>query len=177
MRIAILRRSWSFDVHPTSLPLDQLLGECREIRTRRSGPGGQHRNKVETAVVLTHQGSGISAEASERRSQDANRKVALERLRRRLALKIRGRFSGTPSARWQSRASGRRLSVSETHLDFAPLLAEALDALTALNWDVGATAEALEVSPSQLTKFIARDAEAFVLLNSERQQRGLRPLR
>ena len=49
-----------------------------------SGPGGQHRNKVETGVRLTHRSSGISVTATERRSQQANREMAYERLATRL---------------------------------------------------------------------------------------------
>ncbi|MFN5707736.1 MAG: peptide chain release factor family protein, partial [Planctomycetota bacterium] len=61
--------------HPASLPEEKLLADCDVVRTRRGGPGGQHRNKVETAVVITHRPSGVSAEANERRSQAENRKV------------------------------------------------------------------------------------------------------
>jgi protein subunit release factor B len=48
------------------------------------GPGGQHRNKVETGVRLTHRPSGISVIATERRSQHANREMAYERMAARL---------------------------------------------------------------------------------------------
>jgi hypothetical protein len=49
-----------------------------------SGPGGQHRNKVETGVRLTHRPSGLTVTATERRSQHANREAAFARLQARL---------------------------------------------------------------------------------------------
>ena len=49
-----------------------------------SGPGGQHRNKVETGVRLHHRPSGLTVTAVERRSQHANREAAFERLAERL---------------------------------------------------------------------------------------------
>ena len=75
--------------HPSALEPQSLLRDCSERRTRRSGPGGQHRNKVETAVVLRHEPTGIDAEGNERRSQAENRQVALFRLRVRLAVEFR----------------------------------------------------------------------------------------
>ena len=51
---------------------------------RSSGPGGQRKNKTETAVRLKHLPSGITVVATEHRSQAQNRKLAFERLRDRL---------------------------------------------------------------------------------------------
>lgn len=51
--------------------------------TRGSGPGGQHRNKVETTVVLTHVPSGVSVRC-DGRSQWQNRQDARAELVRRM---------------------------------------------------------------------------------------------
>jgi peptide chain release factor len=61
-------------------------GELKIECYRSSGPGGQRKNKKETAVRLTHMPTGISAVATESRSQAQNKRIALHRLQERLVL-------------------------------------------------------------------------------------------
>lgn len=68
-----------------ALPDPGLLAECDESFFTGGGPGGQHRNKTESAVRLSHRPTGVTVTATERRSQAQNRGAALERLRERLA--------------------------------------------------------------------------------------------
>jgi protein subunit release factor A len=68
-----------------ALPEAALLAECVEEFFVASGPGGQHRNKTESGVRLTHRPTGVTVSATERRSQSQNRGAALARLRERLA--------------------------------------------------------------------------------------------
>jgi len=61
-----------------------LLATCEETFFVGGGPGGQHRNKTESAVRLVHRATGVTVTATERRSQHQNRAAALTRLRERL---------------------------------------------------------------------------------------------
>jgi len=64
---------------------------------RSSGPGGQRKNKKETAVRLRHLPSGITVIATEHRSQARNLELALERLRERLQKLSRPRRRRIPT--------------------------------------------------------------------------------
>jgi hypothetical protein len=172
----------SLTLHPACLPIDQLLAECEVRRQRRSGPGGQHRNKVETAVVLVHMPTGVRAEASERRSQDLNHQMAVQRLRVKLAIAVRSSDAATPprmppSELWQSRLKGSQISVSASHADFPALLAEALDILLACQFDMQTAAASLGCSASQLLRLLKLEHEALQQVNQQRVAVNLRPLR
>lgn len=169
-------------MHPACSPAEDLLKECDMRTGRRGGPGGQHRNKVETAVILTHRPSGISAEANERRSQADNRRVALFRLRLNLACQWRSQPPNNspalqPTELWQSRSRNGRIAVSESHHDFPAIMAEVLDRLALDEFELSTTAEFFGVSTSQLVKLLRACPEALAQVNLEREKLGLRKLR
>ncbi len=165
-------------VHPAALDPAALLAACDVRFTRRSGPGGQNRNKVETAVILTHRPTGITAEASEQRTQGENRKAALFRLRLILTLNVRCAvvLSSQPSVLWRSRCRAGKIQISPSHLDFPALLSEALDRVFGCAFELKDAAVALGCTSSQLIKFLKNEPRAFLLVNQGRQERGLHPL-
>lgn len=166
--------------HPASEPIESFLRSCTMTRLRRSGPGGQRRNKVETAVRLTHVPTGLTAEASEARSPERNRHRAIFRLRLKLALAHRCPIkiaAYTPSPALRRHTFGTRLRIAVEHDDLPTILAEVLDVLGALDHDQVRTAELLRISPTQLVKLLAMEPQALEQLNQSRRARGLRPLR
>jgi hypothetical protein len=161
-------------MHPAALTLADLLKQVTETRTKRSGPGGQHRNKTETAVVLVHRPTGISAEGSERRSQAENRQVALKRLRLKLAIEHREPASSSgPSELWLFRTRGRQLVISASHDDYPAMLAEALDRLRGTGWQISPAARELGVSTSQLIGLFKKAPAAWMAVNKHRLAIGL----
>jgi hypothetical protein len=165
--------------HPTALDPSELLAQCEVRRVRRSGPGGQRRNKVETGIVLRHGPTEIEVEASERRSQEQNRTVALRRLRIRLALTVRIACAAEdePGALWRSRCRNSRISVNPDHADFPTLLAEALDFVQGCEWDTSQAAGRLGCTHTQLVRFLSVESKAMSSVNAERVARGMRRLK
>ena len=164
--------------HPAAHDDARLLADSDMKFLRRSGPGGQNRNKVETAVVLYHRPSGLIAEANERRSQSENRREALRRLRFALALEVRRPVDPLepPSPLWRSRCKNGRIALNPDHEDVPFLLAEALDVLESREYDPKLAADVLGCSSSQLVKLLKLEGRAFAKLNQARALRGLRPL-
>lgn len=188
---------WS---HPAALEPDALRAQCSMSKNRSSGPGGQHRNKVESQVILQHVPTGLIAQAGERRSSQDNLRVALRRLRLLLAVEHRtvvpaGEIGSelwrsrvtapskprleeiAPGVRVRVAAPGGRIACNPDHEDYPALLAEALDVIADAGWDMKAGALRLQVSASQLLRLIKDHPPALLKLNAERVRRGSRPLK
>ena len=166
--------------HPSFLSDESLLKHCAVAFGRASGPGGQHRNKVETAVTITHTPTGICAAATERRKQYDNRRMALFRLRLSLAREFRRPINPRryePTDLWRTRRQGDKMAVNPKHRDYPALLAEALDVVIAMHFDVAGSAGVLDVTMSQLARLIRHDKAAFAMINSGRTARGLPALK
>ena len=165
--------------HPATIDPQKLFVDCRVRHGRGSGPGGQRRNKVETAVTITHEPTGVSAAASERRQQAQNLSAALFRLRMNLAIGLRCAINAqaAPTALWRSRCHAGKIGVNAEHDDFPSILAEALDTLAACDMDVKAAAQRLDCSASQLVKLLKVDHRALEQVNQHRRDSGLAVLR
>ena len=165
-------------LHPTLLPIDLLLRDCEVRHERRRGPGGQHRNKTESAVVITHVPSRVSGQAAERRSQFDNHRVAVKRLRVNLALEVRSEAlaEAAPTELWRSRRHDERIACNPEHEDYASLLAEALDVVVAHQGHTAGSALQLGVTASQLIKLLKNEPRAMLLVNELRRRHGLRSL-
>ncbi|MBL9120303.1 MAG: peptide chain release factor-like protein [Phycisphaerae bacterium] len=166
--------------HPSTLPEPEFLKLCSFEIGRVSGPGGQHRNRVETAVYIAHTETGIDTQATERRSQIQNRTKAIFRLRLKLAIKCRtttSRDRHEASELWKRRRQGEKMPVNPEHEDYPALLAEAMDVIVARRYDVAGAAGVLGVTMSQLTRLIRHERHAFALINGGREKIGLTRLR
>ncbi|TVQ01286.1 MAG: peptide chain release factor-like protein [Planctomycetaceae bacterium] len=171
--------------HPAVLPAERLVADCRMSQLRRSGPGGQHRNKVSTAIRWLHIPSGIAAEASESRDQSRNRDEALRRLRCRLAIRLRSRRCSPASAAQPVDGSEtqlrrlwgeRRLRISARHVDYPAVLALVLDDLHLAGGQPSLVGSKWQASTTRLVSLVKQETEALIEVNRWRQHHGRGPL-
>jgi hypothetical protein len=156
-----------------------LLAECDVDTYRASGPGGQKRNKTESAVRLRHRPSGLSVIAEESRSQHENRARALRRLRQLLALRLRQPVDGegVPQPVQACIDKRGRLDVGRRDARYLPAAALVLDVLVATNGSVADTAKRLGITTGNLSGFLTGDDDLMLEANRIRAGLGLRPLR
>ena len=162
---------------------DALIGQCEVDRYRASGPGGQHRNKTESAVRLRHKLTGVSAIGEDSRSQAENKLHAVRRLRAALALEVREpvQLDGwRPSARLAALVAGGTAPLGKNTRqtgEYWAGIAELLDVLVAGGLEIAATAQRLGMTTGALSKLLLHDEQVARTVNDLRRARQLRPLR
>ncbi len=158
---------------PWELPEETLLAQCCFEAFVGSGPGGQKRHKTNAAVRFTHLPTGISAAASDSRSQRENRIHALRALRHKLATEIRRELdllTYVPPA-WFAEYPG--LHMSPKNPKYPNVIAEVLDVLKAMHWSVSRAAVMLGLTTSALTRFLHDDPPLWAKVNRSRTQFGM----
>ncbi len=159
-----------------------LLAQCAIETFRVSGPGGQHRNRRDTAVRIRHRSTGVVAQAYERRSQLLNRRLALKRLRARIALDVRRppdsleTYQPSPLLLLLVRAEGGR-GIGARNPSYWPAVGELLDLFVALDCSVSESAALLGVSTGALSKVLLANPALVRTVNALRAERRLRTLR
>ncbi len=154
---------------PYALPDAALLALCRVDTFRAGGPGGQHTNKTESAVRLTHVASGTVVQSQNERDRLRNQVDALHRLRLRLASTQRG----LSDIAWlEKHRRGRQLKLGANAQDYHLVVAVVLDALDRHVGGLAQAAEELSVSSSQLAKLLTDDKEVHAAANALRATHG-----
>lgn len=166
----------------------QLFEQCEMNTFKSSGPGGQHRNKRESSVRLKHVPTGVIAQGVEDRSQHRNRAIALERLRKLIALKVRNSidldsYKPPPEliqilpAKAAVRDSDSGQQIGPKNAKFVLGVRALLDLLLAVEGSVSEAAKLLGLSTGALSRLILSDDALRIATNELRASKGLKPLR
>lgn len=160
-----------------SLTDDELVRQCEVDTYRASGPGGQKRNKTESAVRLRHVPTGLSVTAVESRSQHENRARAVRRLRDKIAFEVRRPVDAEGYAPPPAVAALFARRVPRKSDDWRRGVQGVLDLIVALDCAVGEAARRVGVSTGAMSKLLLSDEGLARAVNTLRAQRGMRPLR
>lgn len=150
-----------------------LLRQCRVDTFRSHGPGGQHANRTESAVRITHLDSAVVSQCQDHRERARNQADAVRRLRLRLALHVRGMASPT----WlEPHRRGRQLALGPSSASYPRVVALVLDALQTASGSLAAAGATLGISASQIAKLLGADKEVLQAANKMRALSGLGPI-
>lgn len=162
---------------------EALVSQCEVDRYRASGPGGQHRNKTESAVRLRHKGLGVQAIGEDSRSQSENKHHAVRRLRQVIALDVRepvaiDGFTPTPRlAAMVAGGTGPLGAKTRVTGGYWAAIGDLLDLLVGNHLEIGTSAQLLGISTGALSKLILHDEAVARAVNDLRRAAQMRPLR
>jgi len=99
------RKNWYIAINELNLVKEVIQINDKDISyqaIRSGGPGGQHVNKVSTAIRATHNTTGLHVVSSESRSQLQNKKLAKERLFQLIKLEQVNQKKAMLKENWQN---------------------------------------------------------------------------
>jgi len=111
------RRNWFVGVNHFAPPAEHVF-DTQDLRIesmRSSGPGGQHTNKTESSIRVTHLPTGLTAVAQEERSQNRNRSLALSRLHQRWRIEQQAQHQQNRQEQWESHSALERGNPNRTY--------------------------------------------------------------
>lgn len=105
------RKNWFVEVKPYQ-PFDcERVLDLKEVNfqsMRSSGAGGQHVNKVSSAIRATHLPTGISVQVMDTRSQLQNKEIAIRRLNQRLKELELAELNSAKGQKWRDQIEIKR---------------------------------------------------------------------
>ncbi len=104
------RKNWFIGCYELTPCKESTINE-HEIQfqaIRSSGPGGQHVNKVSSAIRAKHIPTGEQVLVSDSRSQHQNKKIAIQRLKEKVAAFNRGELQNSIQEKWENHLSLER---------------------------------------------------------------------
>ncbi|MCB0651599.1 MAG: peptide chain release factor H [Saprospiraceae bacterium] len=99
------RKNWFIGIYELDLSSEKFDLADKDFKyepTRSGGPGGQHVNKVSTAIRAIHLPTGLAVLASDSRSQMQNKKMAKERLINMLKARQFQEKKASARSQWQN---------------------------------------------------------------------------
>ncbi len=165
-----------------------ILDQCDVHLHKASGPGGQHRNKVTSAVRLKHRPTGVTASAPESRSQHENKRLALRRLRMNIACRIRcqveiPRLELPPAVaehtfqpRGRAPHAPRRLEVGRKDKHFWHVAAFLLDLLEAFEGRLAEAAACIGITTSNFAAVLKSDRHLLAAAQRLRKRFNQKPI-
>lgn len=151
---------------------EELARHCEEDRYRASGPGGQKRNKTDSAIRLRHLPTGLVVTAVESRSQHENRRRALRRMREALAFQIRSPIDDVRLDAIRQSVVDGRLSLRDREPSFLTTAAGVLDLFAQHESRLSTTADALGISTGNLVRFLREHDDGWQAAQYLRQLNG-----
>lgn len=153
------------------MTIDELLRACTLKGFQGSGPGGQHRNKTNTGVLLTLRDFNLEIKSCEGRSAYENKIHALHRMQMALALQVR-----CEPANPEIPFPGSNGHIQTSNALFPLFVAHVFDIMESKGGDTKSAAAAFKLTPSALVKILRQDKACATKLQGNRKQNGQRPL-